>query len=122
MDGATILVVEDDDDIRNTISEVLETEGYNVVPAANGREAVDYVQGSSRIPAVILLDLMMPLMNGWDCLRVIRSSARCSTVPVVVVTALTRDRPAGVDALLRKPFGMTELRELVGRFAKPASA
>jgi CheY-like chemotaxis protein len=122
MHGATILLVEDDDDIRDTIADLLASEGYDVVPTANGREAIDYVQGSRPVPAVILLDLMMPVVSGWECLRVIRSSARWSAVPVVVVTAVTRDLPAGVDALLRKPFGMTELRELVGRLAKPASA
>jgi len=122
MHGATILVVEDDDDIRDSIADLLVTDGYHVVSAANGREAIDYVKGPNRAPAVILLDLMMPLMNGWECLRVIRSSASCSTVPVVVVTAVTRDAPRGVQALLRKPFGMTELRDVVGRLATQASA
>jgi CheY-like chemotaxis protein len=122
MHGATILVVEDDDDIRDAIADSLVTDGYNVVPAANGREALDYVKGSNRVPAVILLDLMMPLVNGWECLRVIRSSACCSAVPVVVVTAVTRDAPPDVQAFLRKPFGMTELRDVVGRLATRASA
>jgi len=122
MPDTTVLVAEDDGDIRDAIAEILTSDGYDVVSAANGREAMDYLQGTSRIPAVILLDLMMPVVDGWECLHMIRSSARCSTVAVVVTTAIGRERrPAGVEAFLRKPFVTDELRVVVRRLSERAA-
>src|SRR5579862_4602951 len=70
-DGGTcsgILIVDDDPDIRDSLKEVLEDEGYEVNGVANGREALDYLRKSPR-PCVILLDLMMPVMDGWQFRR-----------------------------------------------------
>ena len=59
-----VIIVEDDDDIRDTFREVLESEGYHVLTAANGRVALDLLEGMRDVPCLVLLDLMMPIMNG----------------------------------------------------------
>jgi CheY-like chemotaxis protein len=81
-----VLVVEDEDVIRETFGLALELEGYKVFTAANGKEALDLL---SKIPApcLILLDLMMPVMNGWEFIEAVQKDASLSTIPVVVVTA-----------------------------------
>jgi CheY-like chemotaxis protein len=120
MAPATILVVEDDEEIRDTIGDVLEKGGYDVIPASNGKQAIDYLVSTRVPPALILLDLMMPLVNGWECLRAIKRHRRLSEVPVVVMTAVGRDRPPGVDAVLNKPFPISVLLTTVLHLAGPA--
>jgi CheY-like chemotaxis protein len=119
--AATILVVEDDDEIRDVIADILEDGGYDVIPAGNGKQAIDYLATTSDLPALILLDLMMPIVNGWECLRAIKSDARWSSVPVIVMTAVGRDRPPDVDAVLKKPFQIGDLLTSVLHFAGPAA-
>ena len=109
----TILVVEDDEELRDLVTDLLEEEGYDVVPASNGKQALDYLQGARGMPSLILLDLMMPIVNGWELLRNIRDDPWFSAVPVVVMTAMKRDRPTGAAAVLKKPFKIAELLEIV---------
>jgi CheY-like chemotaxis protein len=115
---ATILVVEDDDGIRDIIGDVLEEGGYDVIPASNGKQALDYLVNMDEPPALILLDLMMPIVNGWECLRAIKRNRRSSSIPVIVMTAVGRDRPTGVDAVLNKPFRIADLLSAVLHFAR----
>src|SRR3989442_228935 len=90
-----ILIVEDDPDIRESLQVVLETEGYNARTAANGKEGVAALE-SLEHPCLVLLDLMMPVMNGWEFLAVQRNDERLNKVPVVVVSAIAdRTRPLG---------------------------
>ena len=116
-----ILVVEDDQDIRETLASVLTDEGYSVVPAANGAEAIAYIrgEGASR-PRLILLDLMMPVMNGWEFSAELRNHEGGAAIPVVVLTgdANVDDTAAELGAadLLRKPISLKTLLELVARF------
>src|SRR6185295_19116756 len=112
----TVLLVEDDDDIRDCVQDLLEGICYDVVPAANGKQALDYLHAELP-PALMLLDLMMPLVNGWELLRSIKSDARLSSIPIVVTTAVGRDRPTGVEAVLKKPFRIADLLDAVFRFA-----
>src|SRR4051794_7207155 len=98
-----VLVVEDDDDIRDCVQDLLEGAGYEVIPACNGKQALDYLHAAPA-PALILLDLMMPLVSGWEFLREVKRDARLSLISVVVTTAVGRDRPPGVNAILKKPF------------------
>lgn len=82
-----ILVVEDDPAIRETIQAVLELEGYRVTSAENGQAALQLLEEQDQ-PCLILLDLMMPVMNGWEFLEAIRKKdAVISTVPIAVVSA-----------------------------------
>lgn len=112
-----IMAVEDDDRIRNLIETVLEAEGYHVVCASNGIEALKLLDAAR--PSVILLDLMMPGLDGWAFLRAIRDQG--VTTPVVLVSAV-RDLPAearrlGAD-LLPKPFAVEDLIAKVEAYLK----
>ncbi len=112
-----ILVIEDDDDIRETIRDVLQDEGYRVDTAANGREAIDHLQ-DGHLPAVILLDLMMPVMNGAEFLDELSADPRLVTIPVIVVSAWPRQSGRvgrHSTAYVRKPI---DLRELLGQIER----
>ncbi len=113
-----ILVVEDDFAIRETIAELLEEEGYGVDRASNGQEALDRLRadGTTRL---ILLDLMMPVMDGWEFRERQRSDPAMSRIPVVVLSAdnaLEQKISAlGVAAWMSKPFDVDRLLDTVGR-------
>jgi CheY-like chemotaxis protein len=113
-----VLVVDDDVDIRESIAEVLVEAGYEVALAANGREALDELARVSR--CVVLLDLMMPVMDGWELMRHIRASEAHAATPVVVVSAdvNVRDKAAQIaaDAWLRKPIHISELLDVLERY------
>lgn len=115
----TILLVDDDQELRDLISDLLEEEGYAVVATGDGKEALRYLAGG-RAPVLILLDLMMPIVDGWTFLSVIRGDARLSRIPVVVMTASKRDRPDGAISALKKPFRISDLLDTVLRIARPA--
>ena len=82
----SILIVEDDSDLREALSEVLRDEGYSVESAADGREALDRLRRDLR-PSLILLDLTMPVMNGWQFRAEQRRDPALSEIPVVVLSA-----------------------------------
>jgi len=82
-----VLVVEDDVDIRATICEALEDNGYKAVPAANGLEALAYLRSDGEKPCLILLDLMMPVMDGQTFRAEQRADAALANIPVVVISA-----------------------------------
>lgn len=69
---------------------------------------------------MVILDLMMPLVTGWQVLEVIQREPALARVPVVILTAATQDRPSGVAALLQKPFQVDELLETIQRLLRPA--
>ena len=117
-----ILVVEDDEAIRGLVSEVLRDDGYDVTEAANGAEALAYVNHHK--PDLIVLDLMMPVMDGWAFVERCRRHARCADVPIVVTSAshdlpktAERLRSYGVRTCLAKPFDVDGLLALVERYA-----
>ena len=111
----TIVVAEDDDELRELIADLLEDSGYDVIPAANGKQVTDYLEATDEPPAAIVLDLLMPLVSGWEVLRQLRSRPRWIDIPVVAVTGLSRDRPTGVTAVLKKPFPVHELLSILER-------
>jgi CheY-like chemotaxis protein len=80
------LVVEDDPDLREALRELLLLAGYRVLAVNNGKEALDLMEMAEELPEVILLDLLMPIMNGWQFRRHQLKDARLSTIPVVVLT------------------------------------
>jgi CheY-like chemotaxis protein len=113
-----VLVVDDDPDILSTIQQILAVEGYTVTPARNGVEALEALNGPR--PAVILLDLMMPVMDGWEFRRRMLLHPASQT-PVIVVSA-DRDisrKAASIAAhgYIAKPFDLDVLLQEVGRFA-----
>jgi CheY-like chemotaxis protein len=114
---ASILLVEDEEELRDIVGDLLEEDGYDVIPAGNGKQALDFLRNARELPSVIVLDLMMPIVSGWECLREIQGEARFASIPVLVVTAISRDRPHGVTALLKKPFSVADLLESVRRLS-----
>jgi CheY-like chemotaxis protein len=111
-----VLVVDDDLDTRESMREVLEDEGYIVNCVGNGREALDYLHRSPR-PCVILLDLMMPVMDGWQFRREQKLDPTIADIPLIVITA-TGKRPVLIDAdeLVMKPLDVGRLFEAIGRY------
>ena len=114
MDKRIVLVVEDDHLIRQVIAEALEEEGFQVVEAANGREALENLKTVR--PALILLDLMMPVMNGWEFRRAQLEDPAIADVPVVVLSAL-KDHTVDAEKSFTKPFDLEDLLDTVWDFA-----
>src|SRR5438270_3263128 len=120
-----ILVVEDDEAIRGLVTEVLRDDGYDVREAANGAEALEYVRGHR--PDLIVLDLMMPVMDGWAFVEEYHRKSCCNDVPIVVTSA-SHDLPRtaerlssyGVRTCLAKPFDVDGLMALVEGYARSA--
>jgi CheY-like chemotaxis protein len=100
-----VMVVDDDDDIRETLTSLLEDEGYQVAGFATGRDALDALQGGLR-PRVILLDLMMPVMDGVEFRRAQLADAALASIPVILITAagLEPIQRADWSEVLRKPL------------------
>ncbi len=100
-----VLVVEDDPDVREALCEIIEYEDYAVDQAGNGREALDYLRQNA-VPALVIIDLMMPVMNGLEFLAVVREDTELQRVPVLVLSAQPREqtaRTAGAAGFMRKP-------------------
>jgi CheY-like chemotaxis protein len=117
-----VLVVDDDPDIRDSLRDVLEERGYEVSTVANGREALDLLKSTSPQPCVILLDLMMPVMDGMQFRKEQKRDPSIANIPLVVITA-TGKRPVLVDAvdLVMKPLDITRLFEAIERYCPPKS-
>lgn len=119
--SGTVLVVDDDPDIRETLSEILSDEGYRVDSASDGREALEYLL-SHPPPCVILLDLMMPVMSGMEFRRVQRADPRLEQIPVVAVSASRNLGSIAEDLdridFLPKPIQLDDLFESVERYCE----
>jgi CheY-like chemotaxis protein len=108
----SILVVDDDEDIRGTLCDLLREEGYATIPAANGQEALDLLR-DARV-CVILLDLMMPVMNGWRFRDAQRADPQLAAIPVVVVTASGKSSDSlGSVVVLHKPLRLDSVLDAV---------
>ena len=106
-----LLLVEDDPDVAHMLSTLCELEGHSVLRAAHGREALEVLRGGVR-PDVILLDLMMPVMDGWQFRRQQREDPELADIPVIVLSAVAdRGRLAEIApaAAFRKPVLLDEL-------------
>jgi CheY-like chemotaxis protein len=114
----TIMVVEDDAATRDALTLILSAEGFAVLGAANGQEALTLLRGSSR-PDLILLDLMMPIMDGWQFRREQTQDPSLSAIPVVVLSAdgNVRQKAASLHVAdyLQKPVEMESLLEVIQR-------
>ena len=111
----TVLVVEDDPDIRDIVQDLLESEGYDVIPASHGKQALEFLWGvkTTAKPDLVILDMMMPLVDGRHVLEAIRNNQSLSSVPVVVMSAVAHEKPVGAAAFLRKPFSLDTLFDAV---------
>ena len=109
-----VLIVEDDEDLREMMAQILSIEGFQPAAVANGREALDYLHTRQK-PHVILLDLMMPVMDGWEFRRQQQADPDLAPVPVIVLSALDQGRTGMVDAaaFIKKPLDFDRLIELV---------
>src|SRR5215467_11486900 len=96
-EAGVVMVVEDDEDIRISLKELLEDDGYQVLLAANGREALDCLERGKR-PCLIFLDLMMPVMDGWQFRREQQKRDSLKKIPVAVITAAGEAAAASVQA------------------------
>jgi CheY-like chemotaxis protein len=113
-----VLIIEDDLDIRDVLTQVLEYEGYEVSTAGNGREAIEYLQSNPK-PGLILLDLMMPVMDGWQFRAEQQKHDEWASIPVVILSAdgnayqkASTVRAAG---FLKKPVELETLLDTVSR-------
>jgi CheY-like chemotaxis protein len=109
-----ILIVEDDDSAREALSDCLEMEGFRVASARNGKEALDYLH-SSPLPKIILLDLYMPVMTGWEFREAQKKDAAIAKIPVVVVTAFGSGITKQIDAdvIMHKPLDLDRLLSVI---------
>ncbi len=117
MTAPTVFIVEDDPDTREMLGKFLELEGFHVETAANGRQALDRLSSGLKA-SVIVLDLMMPIMDGWQFRREQVRNAALASIPVIVVSAAGRERLANIEAnsYLTKPIDLEELLREVSVF------
>ena len=117
-----ILVVEDEDPIRQLVCELLEAEGYRVLEARHGAHALELAL--QECPALVLTDIMMPIMDGAALCRQLKNHPQTRSVPVVAMTAAgqTTAAASGADAYLTKPFDLDGLLALVARYAGPPAS
>ena len=105
-----VLIVEDDDGARDALADCLELKGFSVASARNGKEALDYLHRAP-LPKVILLDLFMPVMTGWEFRDAQKKDAAIADIPVVVVTAFSAGVTRQIDAavVMHKPLDLDRL-------------
>ena len=121
-----VMVVDDSLTVRKITGRLLSRRGYEVATAKDGVDALE--QMADLVPDVVLLDVEMPRMDGFELVRVMRNDARLKTVPIVMITSRTADKhrqhalDLGANHYLGKPFDETVLLELVGRYAGPGKA
>jgi DNA-binding response OmpR family regulator len=123
----TVLVVEDDDHIAQVLKFMLERQGYRVVHLADGRAAASHVESSTSLPDLVLLDVMLPYVDGFEIVRLMRARGEWAGVPVLMLTAKNTERDtvraldAGANDFVIKPFQPNELLARVRRFLRVAA-
>lgn len=115
---SVILVVDDDSDLRETVRDVLESHGHTTRAACNGQEALDLLRREPTID-LVLLDLMMPLMDGWQFRQSQLADATLARIPVIVMTAAANvaRAPISADQILPKPVTTKSLLAAVSQYA-----
>lgn len=114
-----ILVVDDNDALRENLAECLEAEGYHVTEARTGQGALEHL-AREPLPSVVLVDQMMPGMTGTELVSRMRSDPRLTGIRVVLATGLAPRGATAADAILTKPFGIAELLDAVRPLVEPA--
>jgi CheY-like chemotaxis protein len=121
-----VFVVEDDEDIRADLTSILRLKGFDVVEAVNGKDALAQLRDGVE-PCLMVLDLMMPVMNGWELRAAMLADPQLAAIPVVVVSGKGRIAPdeeqtLAPAAVLVKPFELSDLLDLVGRYCSRTQA
>jgi len=116
---ADILLAEDDDDLREAMTDTLMDAGYRVAAVANGLDALEWLRGAEAPPALILLDLMMPVMDGWRFREEQRSDPKAALVPVVILSAMRNPAASQGVEFLEKPVKVQPLLAVVARYCGP---
>ncbi len=116
----TILIVEDDEDIRNLYIEILNGEGFKVLAAASGEEALEILNKLERDPCLILTDFMMPGMTGEELIKIIRKEDLLMSLPIVMISAkpLGHEVTKGID-FLKKPLDVDTIIDKVKEYCGP---
>lgn len=121
MSAKKILLIEDDQDIRETLNDLLIDEGYDVVLAENGQVALDTLRSMNEFPNLILLDLMMPVKNGFQFSEEKDADESLSKIPVIVMSAdgHVRERQSLINAkaYIKKPLDIFELLDQISKIA-----
>jgi CheY-like chemotaxis protein len=110
-----ILIVEDEEELREILRDALELSGFLVVAASEGQEALAALAKNPHV-CVVLLDLLMPGMNGWEFLKAMRANAAFDGIPVVVTSSAPSRAPPGVTQVLRKPLQLNQVLRTVHEF------
>jgi CheY-like chemotaxis protein len=105
---STVLVVEDEEESRETLRDILELKGYRVRTAMNGREALDTLSASGDEICIVLLDLFMPVMDGWQVIDQLRASGRLATTNIVIITSAAYRAPFGLP-VFEKPLDLDKV-------------
>ena len=103
--------MDDDEDALDLLGDLLVTHGYAIATAHDGQQALDYLRDNPR-PSLILLDLMMPRMNGWEFLERKAQNDKLAALPVIIISGTEANRPANLDAV-RKAWNIENLLNLV---------
>src|SRR5258708_3441440 len=134
--GRTVLLVEDDPEVRDVLEDELEENGYNVIPAANGKQALDFLTLNRPGKAdVVILDLMMPMVPGGEVLDPMHANPQLADIPVIVLSAMSLERPekmgggrgaavrpvstVNVRRFIPKPFSLTQIFDALSRCFDP---
>ena len=119
--GKTILMVEDDEDIREILAQSLVERHFKVKTAANGLEALQYLKNSAELPGLIFLDIMMPIMDGYEFRDEQRKDFRLSSIPTVILSADTdvalKTARTGVREYLKKPVNFDRLFQYAEKYS-----
>jgi two-component system chemotaxis response regulator CheY len=116
--ASTVLLVEDDHAVRVSVRSILEEEGYKVVSVTNGRSALEVLEAAAA-PKLILLDLVLPVMDGWEFMARIQDEPRWASIPVVILSARRERPPTRVVDFLAKPLGREALLRVVAEHCGP---
>jgi CheY-like chemotaxis protein len=118
-DRGPILIVDDEVDTRTLLTEAIQAEGFEVVAAGDGAEALEYLRSAAEVPCLILLDLVMPNMDGWQFIEERRHDRRLAGIPVVLisgqVSARETARSSGLASFIEKPIALASVRDVLTR-------
>lgn len=115
----TVMVIEDDHDIRVSVRTLLEDEGFRVITVTDGKSALAMLESAREMPCLIILDLMLPVMDGWNFAERLRTRPRLVDIPIVIMSAYEHPPPPkGIVGFLKKPVDADALLQLVSSYCE----